>query len=140
MAGNRTFVMIKPNATKKNVVGKICQRFEDAGFRIIAQRRLRLSQLQAEQFYAIHSERPFFGELCEFMCSGPVVAMILEGSNAVLKGREIMGDTNPGNAAEGTIRRDFGDSIGENAMHGSDSDENAATEMNFFFNGMDICL
>lgn len=140
MAGNRTFVMIKPNATKKNVVGKICQRFEDAGFTIIAQRRLRLSQFQAEQFYDIHRERPFFGELCEFMCSGPVVAMILEGENAVLKGREIMGDTNPEKAAPGTIRRDFGDSIGENAMHGSDSDENAATEMNFFFSGMDICL
>jgi len=140
MAGNRTFVMIKPNATKKNVVGKICQRFEDAGFSIIAQRRLRLSQFQAEQFYNVHRERPFFGELCEFMCSGPVVAMILEGANAVLKGREIMGDTNPEKAALGTIRRDFGDSIGENAMHGSDSDENAAVEMNFFFNGMDICL
>ena len=139
MSGNYTFSMIKPNGTAKNVTGKVNTYFEAAGFKIVAQRRVHLTLAQAQKFYEVHAERSFYGELCEFLASGPVVAQVLKGPNAVLKAREIMGDTNPEKAAEGTIRRDLGDSIGENTIHGSDSDENAANEIAFFFNQLDIC-
>ncbi len=139
MSGNYTFSMIKPNATAKNITGKVNAYFESAGFKIVAQRRVRLTLEQAQKFYEVHKERSFYGELCEFLASGPVVAQVLKGPNAVLKAREIMGDTNPETAAPGTIRRDLGDSIGENTIHGSDSDENAANEIAFFFNKLDIC-
>lgn len=139
MSSNYTFSMIKPNATAKNITGKVNGYFEAAGFKIVAQRRVRLTLAQAQKFYEVHKERSFYGELCEFLASGPVVAQVLKGPNAVLKAREIMGDTNPEKAAEGTIRRDLGDSIGENTIHGSDSDENAANEIAFFFNQLDIC-
>jgi nucleoside-diphosphate kinase len=135
---NRTFSMIKPDATQRNLVGKIVTRFEDAGFKVIAQKRVRLTQAQAEAFYAVHKERPFYGELCEMMTSGPVVAMVLEGDNAMARVREIMGATNPAQAAPGTIRADFALSIGENSIHGSDSEENAALEMSFFFSQLEI--
>lgn len=139
MSGNYTFSMIKPNATAKNITGKVNTYFENAGFKIVAQRRVRLTLEQAQKFYEVHKERSFYGELCEFLASGPVVAQVLKGLNAVLKAREIMGDTNPEKAAPGTIRHDLGDSIGENTIHGSDSDENAANEIAFFFNQLDIC-
>lgn len=139
MSGNYTFSMIKPNATAKNITGKVNAYFEAAGFKIVAQRRVRLTLEQAQKFYEVHKERSFYNELCEFLSSGPVVAQVLKGPNAVLKAREIMGDTNPEKAAAGTIRRDLGDSIGENTIHGSDSDENAANEIAFFFNQLDIC-
>jgi nucleoside-diphosphate kinase len=139
MSGNYTFSMIKPNATAKNITGKVNTYFENAGFKIVAQRRVRLTLEQAQKFYEVHKERSFYGELCEFLASGPVVAQVLKGPNAVLKAREIMGDTNPEKAAPGTIRHDLGDSIGENTIHGSDSDENAANEIAFFFNQLDIC-
>lgn len=139
MSGNYTFSMIKPNATAKNITGKVNAYFEAAGFKIVAQRRVRLTLAQAQKFYEVHKERSFYNELCEFLASGPVVAQVLKGPNAVLKAREIMGDTNPEKAAAGTIRRDLGDSIGENTIHGSDSDENAANEIAFFFNQLDIC-
>jgi nucleoside-diphosphate kinase len=136
---NYTFSMIKPNATKKNITGKVNAYFEAAGFQIVAQRRLRLTLEQAQKFYEVHKDRPFFGELCEFLSSGPVVAQVLKAENAVLKARDVMGATNPADAAPGTIRKDLGDSIGENTIHGSDSDENAANEIAFFFNKLDIC-
>lgn len=139
MSGQYTFSMIKPNATAKNITGKVNTYFEEAGFKIVAQRRVRLTLAQAQKFYEVHKERSFYAELCEFLASGPVVAQVLKGDNAVLKAREIMGDTNPEKAAEGTIRRDLGDSIGENTIHGSDSDENAAKEISFFFSELDIC-
>ena len=139
MSGNYTFSMIKPNATAKNITGKVNSYFEAAGFKIVAQRRVRLTLAQAQKFYEVHAERSFYGELCEFLASGPVVAQVLKGPHAVLKAREIMGDTNPEKAAPGTIRHDLGDSIGENTIHGSDSDENAANEIAFFFNQLDIC-
>lgn len=139
MSGNYTFSMIKPNATAKNITGKVNSYFEAAGFKIVAQRRVQLTLAQAQKFYEVHRERSFYNELCEFLASGPVVAQVLKGPNAVLKAREIMGDTNPEKAEPGTIRRDLGDSIGENTIHGSDSDENAAKEIAFFFSQLDIC-
>ena len=129
----RTLSIIKPDAVAKNVIGKILTRFEDAGLRIAATKKIRLSRVDAEAFYAVHAERPFFGELVEFMISGPVVVSVLEGENAMAKNRELMGATNPQEAAPGTIRADFADSIDANAVHGSDSLENAEIEINFFF-------
>ena len=133
MAVERTFSIIKPDATRRNLTGKINARFEEKGLRIVAQKRLKMSRQQAEGFYAVHKERPFFGELVEFMISEPVVVQVLEGDNAVAKNREIMGATNPANAAPGTIRKDFAESIEANSVHGSDSPENARTEIAFFF-------
>ena len=129
----QTLSIIKPDAVAKNVVGKILARFEDAGLRIAATKKIRLSRVDAEAFYAVHAERPFFGDLVEFMVSGPVVVTVLEGENAVAKNRELMGATNPKEAAAGTIRADFADSIDANAVHGSDSLENAEIEISFFF-------
>jgi len=138
MAAERTLSIIKPDATKKNITGKINTRFEENGLKIVAQKRIHLSRREAGIFYEIHKDRPFFGELVEFMVSGPVVVQVLEGANAVAKNREIMGATNPKDAAAGTIRRDFADSIGENCVHGSDSLENAKNEIAFFFAGCEI--
>jgi len=138
MAVERTLSIIKPDATARNITGKINTFFEDAGLSIIAQKRLRLTREQAEQFYAVHSERSFFGELCEYMCSGPVVVQVLEGESAITKNREIMGATNPANADEGTIRAAHGQNVQENSVHGSDSPENAAIEIAFFFSQMEI--
>jgi len=129
----RTLSIIKPDAVAKNVVGQILSRFEEAGLRIAATKKTRLSRVDAEAFYAVHKDRPFFGELVEFMISGPVVVSVLEGENAMAKNRELMGATNPKEAAPGTIRADFADSIDANAVHGSDSLENAEIEINFFF-------
>ncbi len=133
MAIERTISIIKPDAVAKNVIGQIYSRFENAGLQIIAARMIHLSQEQAEGFYAVHKERPFFGELVSFMTSGPVMVQVLEGENAVAKNRELMGATNPKEADAGTIRADFAESIDENAVHGSDSPENAEIEINFFF-------
>ncbi|TLP48929.1 MULTISPECIES: nucleoside-diphosphate kinase [Cohaesibacter] len=133
MAIERTFSIIKPDATKRNLTGKIIAKFEEAGLRIVASKRIRMSQEQAEGFYAVHKERPFFGELVEFMMSEPVVVQVLEGENAIAKNREVMGATNPAEAAEGTIRKEFALSIGENSVHGSDAPETAAEEIKFFF-------
>lgn len=133
MAVERTLSIIKPDATRRNLTGKINARFEDAGLRIVAQKRIRLTRDQAEQFYAIHAERSFFKELVEFMISGPVVVQVLEGENAVVRNREVMGATNPANAAAGTIRKDFAESIEANSVHGSDAQETAAEEIAFFF-------
>ncbi|NQV98106.1 MAG: nucleoside-diphosphate kinase [Rhodospirillales bacterium] len=138
MAIERTLSIIKPDATRRNLTGKINQRFEDAGLRIIGQKRLQLTRGQAEGFYAVHSERAFFGELCDFMVSGPVVVQVLEGENAVLKNREIMGATNPANADEGTIRKDFAESIEANSVHGSDAPESAAEEISYFFSQIEL--
>jgi len=129
----RTLSIIKPDATRRNITGKVIDRLESAGLRIVAQKRLRLTREQAQAFYAVHRERPFFDSLCSYMTSGPVVAQVLEGENAVARNREIMGATNPADAAEGTIRRDFAESIEANAVHGSDSPDNAAVEIAFFF-------
>jgi nucleoside-diphosphate kinase len=138
MAIERTLSIIKPDATRRNLTGKINARFEEAGLRIVAQRRVRLTREQAEKFYAVHAERSFFGDLCTFMISGPVVVQVLEGENAVARNREIMGATNPANAAPGTIRADFAESVEANSVHGSDSVENAAKEVAFFFSECDI--
>ncbi len=138
MATERTLSIIKPDATRRNLTGKINAKFEEAGLRIIAQRRIRLSREQAEGFYAVHRARPFFNDLCSFMVSGPVVVQVLEGEGAVLKNRDIMGATNPANANPGTIRKEFAESIEANSVHGSDSAENAAIEIAFFFSGLDI--
>lgn len=138
MAIERTLSIIKPDATRRNLTGKINARLEEAGLRIIAQRRLKLTREQAEGFYAVHSERAFFNDLCEFMCSGPVVAQVLEGDGAVLKNRDVMGATNPANADDGTIRKEFGESIEANSVHGSDSPENAAIEIAYFFSETEI--
>ena len=135
---NRTFSILKPDATRRNVTGAINAMIEGAGFRIVAQKRIRLSRLQARSFYAVHQERGFFEELVEYMVSEPVVVQVLEGTNAVERYRELMGATNPENAAEGTIRKVHGLSIGENSVHGSDSAENAAAEIRFFFSDMEI--
>lgn len=134
----QTLSIIKPDAVAKNVVGKIIDRFESNGLRVAAAKRLQLSRADAEQFYAVHKERPFFKDLVDFMVSGPVVAMVLEGENAVLKNRDLMGATDPKKAAPGTIRADFADSIDANAVHGSDSLENAKIEIAFFFSGREI--
>ena len=133
MALEQTLSIIKPDGVKRNLVGEILGRFEQKGLRIVATRMLHLSKREAEGFYAVHRERPFFEELTTFMCSGPVVVSVLEGENAVAYHREIMGATNPAEAAEGTIRKDFAQSIGENTVHGSDSLENAAIEIAYFF-------
>lgn len=133
MAVQRTLSIIKPDATKRNLTGAINARFEEKGLRIVAQKRLQLTDGQAKAFYAVHAERPFYNDLVSFMISGPVVAQVLEGDDAVAKNREIMGATNPAEAAEGTIRKDFAESIEANSVHGSDSEENAKNEVNFFF-------
>jgi len=138
MARERTLSIIKPDATQRNLTGAINDRLEKAGLRIVAQKRLWLSRAQAEQFYAVHKERPFFDSLCTFMCSAPVVVQVLEGEGAVARNREVMGATNPANAAAGTIRKDFAESIERNSAHGSDSAENAAVEIAFFFSGLEI--
>ena len=139
MAVERTLSIIKPDATRRNLTGAVVDRFEKAGLRVIASRRIRLSQAQAEAFYAVHKERPFFASLVSFMTSGPVVVQCLEGENAIAKNREVMGATNPANAAAGTIRKDFAESIEANSVHGSDAPETAAQEIAFFFSGLDIC-
>ena len=133
MAKEQTFSIIKPDSTERNLVGQILQRFEQNGLRIVATRMIQMSRKQAEGFYDVHRERPFFGELTEFMSRSPVVVTVLEGEHAVAKHREVMGATNPADAAEGTIRKDFAESIGENTVHGSDSLENAAIEIAYFF-------
>ena len=138
MATERTFSIIKPDATERNITGKILDKLESAGLRIVAQKRIRMTREQAETFYAVHKERPFFSELVEFMTSGPVVVQVLEGENAVAKYREIMGATNPAQAAEGTIRKLFAQSVGENSVHGSDSPGNAEIEIRQFFAGNEI--
>ena len=138
MAAERTLSIIKPDATRRNLTGKINAKFEEAGLRIVGQKRLQLSEAQAGAFYAVHKERPFYKDLVSFMTSGPVVAQVLEGENAVAKNREVMGATNPANAAPGTIRKEFAESIEANSVHGSDSAENAATEIAFFFAGTEI--
>lgn len=138
MATERTLSIIKPDATKRNLTGKINAKFEEAGLRIVAQKRIRLTMAQAGQFYAEHKERGFYGELCEFMASEPVVVQVLEGEGAILKNREVMGATNPANAAEGTIRKEFALSVGENSVHGSDSEASAAREIAFFFSGLEL--
>jgi nucleoside-diphosphate kinase len=134
----RTFSIIKPDATRRNLTGKVNAVIEDAGLRIVAQRRIRMTQEEAEDFYDVHRERPFYGELVEFMTSGPVVVQVLEGANAVARYREIMGATNPAQAAEGTIRKLFAQSVGENSVHGSDSVDNAKIEIAQFFDDADI--
>ena len=138
MTIERTLSIVKPDATRRNLTGQINARLEAAGLRIIAQKRLRLTREQAEVFYAVHAERSFFDDLCDFMISGPVVAQVLEGENAIVKNREIMGATNPANAEDGTIRKDFGESVEANSVHGSDSPETAAREIAFFFSDIEI--
>ena len=138
MSVERTLSIIKPDATRRNLTGKIIARFEEGGLRVVAQKRLQLSKLQAEQFYGVHKERSFFPDLVAFMISGPVVVQVLEGENAVARNREIMGATNPANAAPGTVRADFAESIEANSVHCSDSAENAATEIAFFFSQSEI--
>jgi nucleoside-diphosphate kinase len=134
----RTFSIIKPDATRRNLTGKVNAVIEDAGLRIVAQRRIQMSRAQAEKFYEIHKERPFFGELVDFMVSAPVVVQVLEGDNAVARYRDVMGATNPANAADGTIRKLYAESVGENSVHGSDSADNAALEIVQFFKDEDI--
>ena len=138
MALERTFSIIKPDATKRNLTGKINAKFEEAGLRIVAQKRIRMTLAQAQEFYGVHKERPFFGELCEFMISEPVVVQVLEGEGAIAKNREVMGATNPADAAPGTIRADFAQSVGENSVHGSDAPETAAVEIAYFFSGLEL--
>ncbi|MEX1109768.1 MAG: nucleoside-diphosphate kinase [Dongiaceae bacterium] len=138
MAVERTLSIIKPDATRRNLTGKINARFEEAGLRIVAQKRVRLSRAQAEAFYGVHRERPFFDSLCTFMTSGPVIVQVLEGENAVQRNRDIMGATDPSKAAAGTIRKDFAESVEANSAHGSDSAENAANEIAFFFKENEI--
>jgi nucleoside-diphosphate kinase len=139
MAIERTFSIIKPDAVAKNVIGEIVSRFEKNGLRIIAMRMVHLSREQAEGFYAVHRERPFFNDLVAFMTSGPVVVQVLEGENAISKNRELMGATNPQDAAPGTIRADFAKTVDENAVHGSDAPETAAQEIEFFFGEGGLC-
>ena len=138
MAKQRTFSIIKPDATARNLTGKINAKFEEQGLRIVAQKRLRLSRLQAREFYAVHKDRPFYDELVEYMVSAPVIVQVLEGDNAVARNREIMGATDPAKAAPGTIRKEFGEGIERNCVHGSDSIENANNEISFFFSGIEI--
>ena len=138
MATERTLSIIKPDATKRNLTGKIVSKFEDAGLRVVASKRIHLSPAQAGAFYAEHKERPFYGELVEFMGSEPVVVQVLEGENAIAKNREVMGATDPAQADAGTIRKDFALSKGENSVHGSDSPESAAREIAFFFSGLEL--
>ena len=138
MAVTRTFSIIKPDATRRNLTGAVTKMLEEAGLRVVASKRIHMTKEQAEGFYAVHKERPFFGELVEFMMSEPVVVQVLEGEDAVARNRDIMGATNPADAAEGTIRKTHALSIGENTVHGSDSDENAAIEIAYFFNDDEI--
>ena len=138
MATERTLAIVKPDATRRQLTGEIVARLEKAGLRVVAQKRIRLTQEQAEGFYAEHSERPFFNDLCAFMTSGPVVAQVLESENAIERNREIMGVTNPANAADRTIRKDYGESIEANSVHGSDSPESAAREIAYFFSACEI--
>lgn len=138
MAGTRTFSIIKPDATKRNLTGAVTKMLEDAGLRVVASKRIHMTRDQAEGFYAVHKERPFFGELVDFMISGPVVVQVLEGENAMQRNRDIMGATNPADAAPGTIRKELAESIEANTVHGSDSDENAAIEIAYFFNEDEI--
>ena len=138
MAIERTLSIIKPDATKRNLTGKINAKFEEAGLRIIAQKRIHLSKEQARVFYEVHAERPFYDELCDFMASEPVVVQVLEGEGAILKNREVMGATNPAEAAEGTVRAEYADSVGENSVHGSDAPETAAVEIAYFFAGLEL--
>ena len=138
MAIERTLSIIKPDATRRNITGAIVARFEEAGLRVVAQRRMQLTPTQAEQFYAVHKDRAFFDDLCSFMTSGPVVVQVLEGEDAIAMNRQVMGATNPANADDGTIRRDFGESVEANSVHGSDAPETAAEEIAFFFSGTDI--
>lgn len=138
MAIERTLSIIKPDATRRNLTGQINARFEEAGLRIVAQRRVRLTRDQAERFYAVHAGRSFYNDLCNFMTSGPVVVQVLEGENAIAHNREVMGATNPANAARGTIRKDFGESVEANSVHGSDAPQTAAAEIAFFFSAIDI--
>jgi len=138
MSVERTLSIIKPDATRRNLTGKINAMFEDAGLRIIAQKRMRLTTEQAETFYAVHKERAFYGELCAFMTSGPVVVQVLEGENAIAKNREVMGATNPANADDGTVRKLYGESVEANSVHGSDAPETAAQEISYFFAGTEI--
>jgi nucleoside-diphosphate kinase len=140
MAIERTLSIIKPDATRRNLTGTINSRFEERGLRIVAQKRIRLSEAQAERFYEVHAERPFYRSLVAFMTSGPIVVQVLEGDDAVALNREIMGATNPPDAAAGTIRKDFAESIEANSVHGSDSPANAAQEIAFFFSSIEICL
>jgi nucleoside-diphosphate kinase len=134
----RTFSIIKPDATRRNITGKIIDRIESAGLKVVASKRIHMSRAQAEEFYGVHRERPFFGELVDFMISGPVVVQVLEGDNAVAKYRDVMGATNPANADAGTIRKDFAESIEANSVHGSDGPDTAATEIKFFFKDNEI--
>ena len=138
MAVTRTFSIIKPDATRRNLTGAVTKMLEDAGLRVVASKRIQMTREQAEGFYAVHKERPFFGELVDFMISGPVVVQVLEGEDAVKRNRDVMGATNPADAEEGTIRKAFAESIEANSVHGSDSDENAKIEIDFFFNEDEI--
>ena len=138
MAVTRTFSIIKPDATRRNLTGGVTKMLEEAGLRVVASKRIHMTKDQAEGFYGVHRERPFFGELCDFMTSEPVVVQVLEGEDAGTRNRDIMGATNPADAAEGTIRKTYALSIGENSVHGSDSDENAAIEIAYFFKPEEI--
>ena len=138
MAATRTFSIIKPDATRRNLTGAVTKKLEDAGLRVVASKRIHMTREQAEGFYGVHRERSFFNDLCDFMTSGPVVVQVLEGENAVLRNREVMGATNPANADEGTIRKEFAESIEANSVHGSDSDENAKIEIDYFFRPEEI--
>ncbi len=138
MALERTFSMIKPDATRRNITGKVLAKLEDAGLRVVAQKRIHMSLAQAEGFYAVHKERPFFGELTEMMSSGPTIVQVLEGDNAIARNREVMGATNPAEADEGTIRKEFALSIGENTVHGSDGPDTAKQEIAYFFSETEI--
>ena len=138
MAVTRTFSIIKPDATRRNLTGAVTKMLEDAGLRVVASKRIQMTREQAEGFYAVHKERPFFGELVDFMVSGPVVVQVLEGEDAVKANRDVMGATNPADADEGTIRKTYAESIEANSVHGSDSDENAKIEIDFFFNEDEI--
>lgn len=138
MGVERTLSIIKPDATTRNLTGQINAKFEAAGLRIVAQKRIQLTPAQAGQFYAVHAERPFYGELCDFMASAPVVTQVLEGEGAIAKNREVMGATNPADAAPGTIRAEFAQSVGEHSVHGSDAPETAAEEIAFFFSGLEL--
>ncbi|MEL6360741.1 MAG: nucleoside-diphosphate kinase [Pseudomonadota bacterium] len=138
MALERTFSIIKPDATRRNITGKVISKLEEGGLRVVASKRIHMSREQAEGFYAVHKERPFFGELVDFMMSGPVVVQVLEGEDAIARNREIMGATNPADAEPGTIRAEFAESIGENSVHGSDGADTAADEIKFFFSDDEI--
>jgi len=138
MALERTFSIIKPDATRRNLTGKINAKFEEVGLRIVAQKRIHITKAQAGVFYGVHAERPFFDELCTFMSSEPIIVQVLEGHDAISKNRKVMGATNPSDAAEGTIRAEFAESVGENSVHGSDAPETAAAEIAYFFSGIEL--